>query len=267
MQKKHKKRGFFRLSKRRKFVLISILLSFGLLGVQYFDDLYRYIAIFSLSIITFFLVIWSLSQDLKKVGYFIAPILPTLFTVSIGLFYFLLPEQILTRIILFVLFGVGMYAILLTENILTVSAIRTIQLLRAAHALSFLFSLLVSFLIYDTVFSFKFSPWINMILVLISSIPIYLQAIWSTTLQDELNKEVVLYSLSLSWLTCLSAFFISFWPVSIVIASLFLVTVLYVGLGIIQQAMLGRLFSQTIKEYLRVGILVLIVVFFAAKWG
>jgi hypothetical protein len=263
-----KLKKFFTLSKRKKFVLISFLLSFGLLGVQNFFDFYRYIAILALSGVTAGLVFWSLREDLKKIGWLMAVILPVLFTASVNLFYFLLPEKLITRIILFVLFAVGMYALLLTENIFSVAAIRTIQLLRAAHALGFVFSLLIAFLLFDTIFSFKLDPWFNAGLVLAASFPLVLQGIWCTTLQETLTKEVSYYSLALAWSIGLGAFFISMWPVSIIIASLFLVTILYVGLGIIQQAMVGRLFKQTLKEYLRVGVVVLIVIFlFGARWG
>jgi hypothetical protein len=63
------------------------------------------------------------------------------------------------------------------------------------------------------------------------------------------------------------ALMISFWPVSIVVASLFLVTALYVGLGLIQHEVGERLFQQTVREYIQVGAIVLIVTFIAARWG
>jgi len=255
------------LSKRKKFVVISVLLSFGLLGAQAVYDIYRYAAIGGLSLITAGLTLWSLKDDLHKIGWWMVVILPSLFTASVNLFYFLLPEKLLVRIILFLVFAVGMYALLLTENIFTVAAIRTIQLLRAAQALGFVFSLVIAFLLFDSIFSFRLDPWINMILVFIAAFPIVLQGVWSSKLEETLTREVVSYSLALSWVISQSAFFISMWPVTIIIASLFLVTILYVGLGIIQQAMVGRLFKQTIREYLQVGIVVLLIVLFTASWG
>jgi hypothetical protein len=248
-------------------VVISLILSLGLLATQLVFDVYRYATIAGLSFLTAGLTAWSLKEDMRKIAWLMTLILPSLFTASVSLFYFLLPEKIYVRLVLLVLFTVGMYALLLTENIFTVATLRTIQLLRAAQALGFVFSLIVAFLLFDTIFSFRLSPWLNALLITAASFPIALQGIWSANLEEELTKEVVSYSLALSWVLGQSAFFISMWPVTIIIASLFLVTIFYVGLGIAQQAMVGRLFKQTIREYLQVGIIVLIVVFFAARWG
>jgi len=268
MPNKSKTSWLLKLSKRRKFVLISLLLSFGIMIVQAItNDLSRYIIIGILAILSILLTIWSLKEDLHKIAWFISPILPTYFITALNLFYFLLPENIFVRIGLILLFAVGMYSLLLTENIFVVGALRTIQLLRAAQASGFVFSLFISFLLFDTVFSFRLSPWINALLVFPISFPLILQAIWSSTLDEKLEKPVLWYSLILAWVLTQGALFISMWPVSIVIASLFLVTILYVGLGIIQQALLDRLFPQTVREYVQVGIIVLVIIFFAARWG
>jgi uncharacterized protein DUF5656 len=268
MPKRLNKIALFKLSKRRKFVLISLLLSLGIIVVQAIaSDLVRYFVIGMLAISTALLTMWSLSRDLTKIGWLMAPILPTYFITSINLFYFILPENLLVKIGLIALFTIGMYSLLLTENIFVVASLRTIQLLRAAQASGFVFSLFISFLLLDTIFSFRFYPWTNAILVFVALLPIVLQAIWTSKLDETLEKPVLHFSLLLSWVLAQAAFLISIWPVSIVIASLFLVTILYVGLGIIQQALLGRLFKQTVKEYAQVGIVVLLIVLFAASWG
>ena len=230
-------------------------------------DINRYIAIAFLTLATIGLTLWGLKEDLQKVGWLMAPILPTLLTASVNLFYFLLPEKTLVRTILFILFFISMYAVLLTENIFTVAAIRTIQLLRAAQALGFVFSLIVAFMLFDTIFSFRLLPWFNGLLAMIVALPIVIQGVWSSVLEDHLTREIMFYSLALSWVIGQGAFYISMWPVTIVIASLFLVTILYVGLGIIQQAMVGRLFRQTTREYLQVGFIVFVIVLLASQWG
>lgn len=258
----------FRLSKRRKFVLISLLLSFGIMFVQAItDDLVRYIVIAALAVVSVLLTIWSLKEDLHKSSWIITPILPTYFISTLNLFYFLLPENIFVKIGVIMLFAIGMYSLLLTENIFTVGTLRTIQLLRAAQASGFVFTLFIAFLLLDTVFSFRLEPWFNALLILPISFPLILQAVWSSTLEEKLNQKVLWYTFILSWAIAQGAFFISMWPVSIVIASLFLVTILYVGLGIIQQALMERLFPHTVREYMQVGVVVLIIVFFAARWG
>jgi len=268
MPKRAKSSWLFRLSKRRKFVLISLILSFGIMLVQAVtDDLIRFIIIGVLAVLSVLLTMWSLREDLHKIAWLMAPILPTYFITSINLFYFLLPENIFVKIGLIILFAIGMYSLLLTENIFVVGALRSIQLLRAAQASGFVFTLFIAFLLFDTVFSFRLDPWINALLVFPISFPLILQGIWSATLDEKLEKPILWYSLILAWILTQGAFFISFWPVTIVIASLFLVTILHVSLGIIQQALLDRLFPQTVREYLQIGILVMIIVFFVAKWG
>ena len=58
-----------------------------------------------------------------------------------------------------------------------------------------------------------------------------------------------------------------FWPVTVVVGSLFLTIAVYMLLGLGQAKIEGRLFSQTVREYLIVGVLVFIGMFFATRWG
>jgi hypothetical protein len=265
--RRKKRRSKFYLSKRRKFVLIAFLVAIGTLVIQSVPAANRYMYIGILTGLTAIFSAWSLKDDIRKVGWLMAIILPAFFTASINLFYFLLPTSIYVKMGLVVLFMIGMYAILLTENIFVVASIRTIQLFRAAQALGFVFTLLVAFLVYDTIFSFRLDPWLNAPLVFAVSFPLLLQAVWSCKLEERLSVEVIEYTSALSWLLAILAFFISFWPVTITFASLFLVSIMYVVLGIVQQNIIGRLFRKTVFEYMRVGIVVMIIVFFAAKWG
>jgi len=92
------------MTKRRKFVIQSILLSFGLLSTQFVDINYRYWAIFGLGILAYFFTALSLREDLKKIGWIMTLLLPALYTASVALFNFLLPEGIVTRILILVFF-------------------------------------------------------------------------------------------------------------------------------------------------------------------
>ena len=147
------------------------------------------------------------------------------------------------------------------------AAIRTIQLLRAAHAVGFLLTMMVGFFLWDTIFSFKLAPWWNAVLVLITSWPLILQSLWSVNLEEQLTKRVMVITSGLSWGMACLALMISFWPVTITVASLFLVTGLYVGVGLTQHTLSGRLFRKTIEEYVWVGIVVTLITFFLTKWG
>ncbi len=246
--------------------ITALVLCFGLVGVQLVDIEARYQAIGILAGVAYGLSAWSLFEDLKGIEWLTCLILPVLYPVSVALFYFLLPERLLSRVIILSIFGVGMYALLLTENIFNVASIRTIQLLRAAHAVGFLLTLFVAFFLWDTIFSFKLSAQWNAIFVLITSWLLSIQALWSVNLEEKLTRRVWQNSLAISWgLTALSLA-ISYWPVTITIASLFLVTGLYVSLGLVQNNLSGRLFNKTIKEYLWVGVAVFVIVFLLASW-
>ncbi|MBU1085026.1 MAG: hypothetical protein ABIJ43_06010 [Candidatus Beckwithbacteria bacterium] len=255
------------MTKRVKLVITSLVLTLGIFGVQLIDVEARYQAIGLLAGFAYGLSAWALFEDLKGVEWFTVLILPVMYSVSVALFYFLLPERILSKMLILTGFGVGMYALLLTENIFNVAAVRTIQLLRAAHAVGFLLTLVVAFFLWDTIFSFRLMPWWNALLVFITSLPLILSSLWSVNLEIKLSREVWSNSLGLSWGLFTLALAISFWPVTIIMASLFLVTGLYVSLGLLQYKLSGRLFLKTVKEYLWVGVAVFMITLFLTRWG
>src|SRR3990167_7454905 len=143
------------MSKRRRFILTSILLSLGFIAVQVFPQQYRFLSIGSLGVLTLILFSWSLREGLSYNMTLLALILPILFTVAVGLFWFLLPSSIFARIPVVALYGFGVYALCLTVNIYTVAAVRTIALMRAARGVGFVITLLTFFLIFDTILSLK----------------------------------------------------------------------------------------------------------------
>lgn len=255
------------LSKRRRFIIISFALSIGLLATQLVSYNLRYWVIFGLTSIAYFLPILGFLEDFKKIAWLVILPLPAIYTGSVALFYFLLPQAFLTKILIVLLFGIGMYAILLSENIFLVAAIRTIQLLRAAQAVGFLMTLVSAFFLYDTIFSFKMAGWWNGLLIGFSSFFLMLPAVWNVLLEEFVSRKTMIYSLVLSLLQCELALFISFWPVTIPVYSLFLVTGLYMELGLVQNQLMGRLFKKTIYEYLQVGIIIFIITFMVARWG
>ena len=254
------------LTKRQKFIVSSIVLSLGLLALQLIDLEYRYAGIFAFFLVTYLISAWALFDDLKGVEWITLLSLPAMYSGAMGLFYYLLPEAALTRVIVLTIFGVGMYALFLTENIYSVAAIRTIQLLRAAHAVGFLISILVLVLLYNTIFSLQLSFWMNGLLVFVLSLPVMIQGLWSITLQEKLDKKIVWMSLISSFLFSQVAVFLSFLPATVWISSLFLSTLAYVLLGLLQHLLQERLFRRTIYEYVGVGLLVLVATLVVMPW-
>lgn len=256
------------MNKRKRFVLVSLLLSLSLLGAQFVRVEHRYHAIVLLGGISYTASAWALSEGLRGVEWMTVLTLPVLYPVSVGLFYFLLPEAAMTRVAILGIFGVGMYALLLTENIFSVAAIRTIQLLRAAHAVGFLLTLVTAFFLFDTIWSFRLPFAVNGMLVALASFPLFLQGLWSYRLGEErIERSTLAYAAGLAFGLGQIAMAISFWPVTVAVGSLFLVTMTYVGLGITQFHFSGRLFRRTINEYLGVGILVLVTTYLVTRWG
>ncbi len=260
-------RNILNLSKRKKFVLTSFVLALGLLITQIMKIEHRYESIVVLSALSFLFSIWCLWEGLSGITWITVLILPPLYTAGVGLFYFLLPARWLTRLPVALFYAFGMYSLLLTENIFSVAAIRTIQLLRAAHAVGFLLTLVAAFFLYDTILSFRFPFWVNFFLVFLATFPLMLQGFWSVKLQDFLSKPVILYSILLSFGIAEVALFLSFWPVTVTVGSLFLTTMMYVLLGLFQHHLDERLFRRTAYEYILVGVVVFITVFLTTSWG
>lgn len=256
------------MTKRRKFLLVSFLLTLGLVGTQLVQVEYRYHTLAVLAFVAYGLSAWALFDDLKGVEWLAVLSLPTIYPVSVGLFYFLLPSGLVSRVFVLLLFGVGMYALLLTENIFSVAAIRTIQLLRAAHAVGFLLTLVTAFFLYDTMWSFRWPFWMNGLWVMVFSFLLLLAGLWSAELvEGTLSKRTWLFGILASMGLAEIAIGLSFWPVSIAVGSLFLVSMMYVALGISQQYFMGRLFQKTLQEYIGVGVVVLITLTLLTPWG
>lgn len=255
------------LSKRKRFIITSVVLSLGFLGIQFLDNTFRFPAIAALSLLTLGLFYWSLREGLGGNMTLLALVLPFMFTVGVGLFWFLLPASIYTRLPIMIFYGIGIYSLCLTMNIYTVSAIRTIALLRAARGVGFVLTLVTSFLVYDTILSLRTSLLMTSLFVALSSFPLFMQGFWAITLEREFSWKLVKMSSMTSLVMAEIAISLYFWPVTLVVGSLFLTVAIYVLLGLGQARLEARLFTQTVKEYLLVGLLVFVGMLIATSWG
>jgi len=86
-------------------------------------------------------------------------------------------------------------------------------------------------------------------------------------LEEKVSSKVIWFSLLFSLSLGEIAFILSFWPISIALASLFLTSLVYVLLGLAQAYFSDRLFKRTIREYLVVGIAVFVVLLLYTNWG
>ncbi len=255
------------ISKRRRFLITSVALSLGFFGIQFLSDQNRFLLIGILGILTVLLFVWSLWEGLGLNMTLLALVLPTIFTLGVGIFWFLLPSSIFARIPIVIFYGIGTYILCLTMNIYSVAAIRTIALLRAARGVGFVLTLLTFFLVFDAILSLRAAIYLTVPLVVITSLPLFIQAFWSVVLEKEFSRDVFMLSLISVLVLGEIAVALFFWPVTVVVGSLFLTAGAYMLVGLGQAKLEDRLFSVTIREHLIVGILVFIAVFFATHWG
>lgn len=255
------------LTKRQKFILSALVLGGGLLAIQVANIGWRYQAIGALTLLTLILTVWSLRPGLDGVEWLTVLTLPVFFTAGVGLFYFLLPSVWVTRLPVALVYVVGMYVLLLTANIYSVATIRTIQLLRSAHAVGFLLTLVTAFFLYDTVLSFRLDPWFNFLLIGCVSFPLLLSGLWSIKLEERISGRVWLFAGLLALLLAQLALSLSFWPLTVASGSLFLVTGMYIVLGLAQLELSEKLFRPTINEYLAVGVAVVVIMLVTTRWG
>lgn len=259
---------FTQMSKKSKFLISSGLLLLGFIGIQFIGAQHRLLAIILLTFFSLILSFWSFYESLAKDMTLVSLILPTFFTFGVGIFWFLLPVNIFSRVPIVIFFTLGTYSLLSTMNIFTVSStLKTIALFHAAKGVGFVLSLITSFLIFDAILSIKQSIAVNSILVFLTSFFIFLQGFWSVVLDKKINITLFKNAFFSSIVMGELAVLIFFWPVTVVVGSLFLTGGVYLLLGLGQAKLEEKLFSSTVKEYLTIGIVVLLSVLLATKWG
>jgi hypothetical protein len=237
------------MRRREKFVIASILLSLGLLLLQYIALEWRYVGVAVLTLLSYAVSAWALSDDLQRHEWLTIVPFPAFYTGAVSLFYFLLPSHFLSKVAILLLFGVGMYGLYLTSNIFSVAKGRTIQLLHAAHAIGLLLTLLTSLLATNTVFSLRLPWWVNGIAAAVIHGPLILMSLWSVELEDKVSSVIWVLTGLLTLLVVELAILLSFLPMSVWNIALFIMTFLYIGLGLLQSYVRERLFANTLNEY------------------
>lgn len=269
------------MRKRQRFVVSTLLLlvALGVFRAVPFEVKYLWAVVAGgMSVVLF---AWSLKEGLVGVEWLTLLLLPPLYVVSFLLFSMLVPDMWPERLVAFLLpevvydlvpgavvagvgkfliyvsFVIGVYSLLLTENIYSVAAIRTIGLLRAAHAVGFLLTIVTGFLAFYTLATFRMSFWLLGPGVAGVSLGLILPVLWSVNLEGRVTRRVVYYTgglgVGLGFLATAGAF----WPVNMAVYALFLCTGLYVFLGIVQSYLAQKLLARAVWEYIIAGSVVL----------
>ncbi len=254
------------LTKRQQFVIITGVLSVGLMVTQLASADWRYPLAIVLSLLAFLFSALALRDDLKGIEWLSLLTLPALFTAAVCLFYFLLPARWLTRVPFVVLYTVGMYALLLTENIYNVAADRTIALLRAAHSVGFLITLFTYFLLVQTVMAFRLPFFLNALFVGIISFFLVFQSLWAVVLETQVSRRVWHLTLITSVVLGELAWVFSFWPTQSTLKVLLFTTSFYGIVGMAQQYLVERLYKKNVVEFFSLCAIVFAIILLATRW-
>lgn len=262
-----KKITLYKITKRQKFMFMSLFLTLVLIASQTVSESLRYQTIVFLTISSVFLAVFSLWGELSGVKYFLLLLLPAYFVAGASLFYFLLPVRWLTRLPFAILFGISVYLLMLTANIYNVAAIRTIALLRAANAVGLLFSLLSTFFLSNVLFSLHLPFYLVFLAIGVITMPLYLVGLWSYELEDFISRRVFFYAVVFTLMSAETALALSFWPIVPINEALVMATEMYVLLALSQFHFQGRLKQRTVYEYLAVALVVSVIVVVVTRWG
>lgn len=255
------------ISKRLKLILMSFFLTAVLIATQTVPESMRYQTMAFLGLATAFLAIFSLWGELSGIKYLLLLLLPVYFVMGASLFYFLLPVRWLTRLPFALLFGVSIYLLMLTSNIFNIAAIRTIALLRAAHAVGLLFSLVATFFLTNVLFSIHLAVYWIVPAVTVICMPLYLASLWSYELEDYISRRVFVFAVIFSIVTAQITSLVSFWPIVPINGALVVVTVMYVLLGLGQFVFGEKLKRRIIWEHLIVSGIVIFIILLSTRWS
>ena len=246
------------MRRREKFVIAAFFLSLCLLVVQYISLEWRYLSVGVFVCFTYLVSNWVLSDDLQSHERITIVPFSALYAGAVGLFYFLLPSHFFSRILILVMFGIGMYALFLTSNIYSVAKGRTIQLLHAAHAIGLLFTLLTSLLFANSLFSLKLPFYWNAVGTAVTHFPLIMMSLWSVKLESKIKREVWSLTTLLTVVLVEVTILLSLMPQTVWYQALFVMSFLYLGISVLRSYLDERLFRSAVTEYSLVAVFVLL---------
>lgn len=253
------------ISKRQKFVIAVVFLSLGLFLSELLFGKSGVFFAFLLAFLTDILLFWTNKKDIKENFQSSIFILPFFYSLSFGLFYFLVPSRFLTRIIITSLYAAGLYSLFLSQNIFTVASIRTIALLASARTVSFILTIVSYFFLANIVFSLNLPFIPTSILILVFSFFLVSHSLWTYTLEKSLFAQK-LWILALLICILEVSLILWFWPSNPTIIALFLTGFFYTMVGLSHVWFEKRLFRGVLWEYIWVGVIVSCILFLSTSW-
>lgn len=255
------------LNKRQKFVLAVLILSAGVFFSEYFTGLKLLVISLVLAFATDILLLLILKKDIRRTFFGPILILPFFFTLAFPFFYALVPERLLSRLIITIIYAFGLYSLFLTQNIFAVSGIRTINLLRSARIVAFVITLLVFYFLVNFIFSLRLPVLLTPIAIFPIAYLMNIQSLWTYTLDTAQIKAISFFSLVISVCILQLSFVLILWPVNASIYSLFLTGIFYTYSGLCHAWLERRLFKGILWEYIWVGFISVLFLVIFSKWG
>lgn len=255
-----------KIEKRVRFVISALIMSSLLLisTFFFFDKAIIFIPIFI--IVAYFLTYFSILEGVDRSEWIMLFLIPVIFSVAFYLFYFLFPVRWLTRLPFIAIYAVGIYATLLTSNIFNVGVEKSLQLYRAAFSVNYFFQTIIVFLIANILFSARQNFFINALLIGASVFPLSFQLYWTIKLNLELERDFFLYAFFTAVVMAQIALVISFVPFVPSILALIITASYYSVSGLVTAFIDGRLFKQTVREYLIVLGVVAAIALLTINW-
>lgn len=272
------------MQKRTRFVLVAFFIALGLWLSNLAPVEYRFGLSLGISAFAYILSVWVLFDDLKGIEWLTLIILPMMFTLGSSLFANFLPNSIprifgkffqvetamllagLFRFIYYVLFAIGLYGVLLIENIFSVASIRTIQLFRAARSVNFILTLITSLFFFTAILSLRLHFWWIGLGTFLTSFVLSFPSFWSVDLKNNYVKEIGKFSLAAGWLVGIMSMVVSFWPVKPFMGGLMLTSVLYALLGVMEQRLSSKVYLESALEYLATVIIIILIGLLTTSW-
>lgn len=267
LQNKREKRTFVvSIDKRKKFVIGVVFLSLILFITELQFGKSGFLIATVLSFLTNVFLYWAIRQDLKENFSYNVFILPFFYSLAFALFYFLIPARLLFRLALTSFYAFGLYSLFLSQNIFTVSAIRTIALLSGARIVSFVLTLLSIFFLTNIVYTLHLHILPTIFLIALYSYPLVYQSLWTYVLQKG-EYPLVLWSGVITICLIEVASSLWFWPTSPTVIALFITGFFYTLVGLSHVWLEKRLFRGVLWEYVWVGVAVFFTLLVFTSWG
>jgi hypothetical protein len=255
-----------KIDKRYRLV-ISVLIMVAIMLTATFFSLDKAIYFLPvMALVSYFLAFFCILEEIEHVGWFGFFFMPVVATIFLYLEYFLLPGRWLTRLPFIIIYGISIYAILLTSNIFNVGVEKSLQLYRAAFSVNYFYQAFIVFIAFNFLLSLQLNPFINMICVGIITFFFSFHLLWTIRLKKYIEPEVLKFAFLIGLILGQIGLILSFIPLKPTSSSLFLASSYYSLLGIIYHFLDSRLFKETIREYIFVWIFVLGITLLSINW-